>query len=156
VQEVVMDSQGPDSPAPTPATTDTAEAPVGGGRSSRVRLSTEQERELARLYAETRTPPADLARRFGVSQTSVMRIARRHGGTRGGSRRSRGSATTSRPTRAVRRRATTSPTTSATQPGRRFRVRFLAEQVVEAADMRDAVARAEALGAVEISSIALE
>jgi hypothetical protein len=35
-------------------------------------------------------------------------------------------------------------------------VRFLAEQVVEAADVRQAVARAEALGAIEISSISAE
>jgi hypothetical protein len=35
-------------------------------------------------------------------------------------------------------------------------VRFLGEQVVEAADMRDAVARAGALGAVEITSVTAE
>jgi transposase-like protein len=155
-----MDDQAPESPAASSGTTgtDAARVPPGGGRSARARLSAEQERELARLYAETRTPAAELARQFGISQTSVMRIAQRHGATRGGRGGGRGSTTTGAAARRARPRAHTAPpgTGSSARPRRRFRVRFLTEQVVEAADLRQAVARAEALGAVEISSITAE
>jgi hypothetical protein len=39
---------------------------------------------------------------------------------------------------------------------RRFRVRFVAEQVIEAEQIRVAIDRVEALGATEITSIARE
>jgi transposase-like protein len=153
----MMDNETAESPSTMSATTATAEVPPGGARSRRARLSAEQERELARLYAETRTPAADLARQFGVSQTSLMRVAQRHGATRAGRRGGRAAAATGAAARRARPRTRTAPpTTGSVQPRRRFRVRFLAEQVVEAADMRAAVARAEALGAVEISSITAE
>jgi hypothetical protein len=43
------------------------------------KLTDEQEREVRRLYAETTAPLGEIARRFGFSQTSVARIAQRHG-----------------------------------------------------------------------------
>jgi transposase-like protein len=155
----MMDIQAPDLSSSTSVTADTAPVPQAGGRTAR-RLSAEQEQELARLYAETRTSAADLARQFGISQTSLMRIAQRHGATRGGQRRGRGSAAAGAGTRRAGPRASAArqprAASPATQPRRRFRVRFVGEQVVEAADIRQAVARAEALGAVEISGITAE
>ncbi len=43
------------------------------------KLSDEQEREVTRLYAETPTPLVEIGQRFGIGQTSVARIAQRHG-----------------------------------------------------------------------------
>jgi hypothetical protein len=146
-----MDQEAADSQSATSATGEPARAAASGGRTAR-RLSAEQEHEVARLYAETRTPAADLAHRFGISQTSVMRIAQRRGGQQAGGRtRGVGGAT-----RGAKGRASSTRAMAALQAERRFRVRFLAEQVVESADVRQAVARAEALGAIEISSIIAE
>ncbi len=50
------------------------------------------------------------------------------------------------------------PAAQATRGGarRRFRVRFFAETVVEADDLRDALGQAEALGATDITGIVQE
>jgi transposase-like protein len=141
-----MDKQADDSPS---GTANRAPAPSRGG--SGRRLSAEQEQELARLYAQTRTPAAELARQFGISQTSLMRIAQRHGATRGRSRRSSEATPTTTTTTTRSRRSSSHGATR--QATRRFRVRFTAERVVDADDMRQAVAQAEALGAIEITSI---
>ncbi len=45
----------------------------------RRKLSDEQEREVTRLYAETSTPTAEIARRFGIAESSVFRVTQRHG-----------------------------------------------------------------------------
>ena len=64
------------------------------------KLSDEQEVEVTRLYAETNTPIADIAGRFGIGESSVYRVAQRHGaslrgrttsGESGGGTRSAGS-----------------------------------------------------------------
>jgi hypothetical protein len=56
----------------------------GSGEERRVfppprKLSDEQEVEVTRLYAETNTPIADIAGRFGIGESSVYRVAKRHG-----------------------------------------------------------------------------
>jgi hypothetical protein len=43
------------------------------------KLSDDQEVEVTRLYAETNTPIADIAGRFGIGESSVYRVAKRHG-----------------------------------------------------------------------------
>ena len=43
------------------------------------KLSDAQEVEVTRLYAETNTPIADIAGRFGIGESSVYRVAKRHG-----------------------------------------------------------------------------
>ena len=48
------------------------------------------------------------------------------------------------------------PPTSGGSTGRRFRVTFVGERVVEADNIRDAITQVEALGATEITSIARE
>ncbi len=151
------------------------------------KLSDEQERELARLYSETRTPTSEIARTFGISETSVARVAQRHGATlrrRGrvpgsggatgsssngatsapaassGSSRASSSSTSTRATPSTRgRRAGASTTRAASTSSatrQRFRISFRGERVVEATDMRAAIAQVEAEGATEISSISVE
>ena len=55
---------------------------VGAAKRSfplRGKLSEAQEREVTRLYAETTTPVSEIRRRFGIAESSVYRVAQRHG-----------------------------------------------------------------------------
>lgn len=166
------------------------------------KLTDEQERELTRLYAETSTPTAAIARTFGISEVSVGRMAQRNGAVprrRGAARASapdreaagarssraaeaesvgqasnrrgrqrRADASETRPNRrrqharsdggAAAPQETVSGPKAAAQAGdpggrRRFRIRFFAETVIEAQDMRDALRQAEALGATDVTDI---
>jgi hypothetical protein len=85
-----------------------------------------------------------------------MRIAQRHGARRGGQQAGGRTRGVGGATHGAKGRASSTRAVAAPPAQRRFRVRFLAEQVVEATDVRRAVARAEALGAIEISSIIAE
>jgi transposase-like protein len=139
------------------------------------KLNADQEREVARLYAETPTSIADLARQFGISDSSVYRVIQRHGVKRrrtGGGRPSGGgrrSAATGGTRRAAGRRTGQASRRRGGQPAaarsasagrdsgrRRYRVTFVAEAVVEADNVRDAVAQAEARGATEITAVTHE
>jgi transposase-like protein len=53
--------------------------PKRRGRSPLRKLSDEQELELTRLYSDTETAVPEIARRFAVGESSVYRIAQRHG-----------------------------------------------------------------------------
>jgi len=79
---------------PTPATppaepTDTVAAPspedhpvtAPRRRGAKPKLSSDQVQELLHLYAGT-TPPRDIARQFGIAESSIYRFARIHGVTR--------------------------------------------------------------------------
>src|SRR5437763_12075267 len=46
---------------------------------SRRKLSEDQEREVTRLYSETETPVSEISKRFGIGESSVYRVAQRHG-----------------------------------------------------------------------------
>jgi hypothetical protein len=48
-------------------------------RATRRRLSPEQQREMARLYAEGTTPTAEIRTRFGIGESSLYRIVQREG-----------------------------------------------------------------------------
>ena len=151
------------------------------------KLSDDQERELARLYSETRTPTSEIARTFGISETSVARVAQRHGATlrrRGrvpgsGSSSSNGATNTAPAAAASSSRSSGSSSSSSSRgtqstrgrrqgsgsrggsntsstPRQHFRISFRGEQVVEATDMRAAIAQVEAQGATEITSITVE
>src|SRR5438067_13897468 len=50
-----------------------------GATGSRRKLTEEQEREVTRLYAETETPVSEISKRFGIGESSVYRVAQRHG-----------------------------------------------------------------------------
>ncbi len=175
------------------------------------KLSDDQEREVTRLYAETGTPLAEIARRFGIGQTSVSRIAQRHGATLRTPPLTRSSANgtpvpsdaalgpsrtveaevrptepqaTSRPTPGdgprpdetlIRRRRSprvkhagpARPTAragsvatglrpatgAASGTRRRFRITFVAEQVIQARTILGALKQAEARGATDVTSI---
>ncbi|MDQ6675527.1 MAG: hypothetical protein M3069_33160 [Chloroflexota bacterium] len=182
---------------------------TGPKRVSR-RLSEDQESEVTRLYAETPSPLANIARRFGIGQTSVSRIAQRHGATLrtpsltrssanrtlvpsdaalgssntadaevsptepqatarptpGGvprpdetlTRRRRSGVKHAAPTRATARKGSgaaglrpATGTVSGTQ--RRFRITFVAERVVKARTILDALHQAEARGTTAVTSI---
>jgi transposase-like protein len=48
-------------------------------RSPRRRLSPEQQREVARVYAETSAPTSEIRKRFGIGESSLYRIVQRQG-----------------------------------------------------------------------------
>src|SRR5919202_3160135 len=50
-----------------------------GAAGTRRKLSEEQEREVTRLYSETDTPVSEISKRFGIGESSVYRVAQRHG-----------------------------------------------------------------------------
>src|SRR5438445_7714825 len=71
-----------------------AESQGAGGTGTRRKLSEDQEREVTRLYAETETPVSEISKRFGIGESSVYRVAQRHGAALRGR-----TATTSAPSR---------------------------------------------------------
>src|ERR1700720_1115824 len=50
-----------------------------GATTTRRKLSDAQEREVTRLYAETETPVSEISKRFGIGESSVYRVAQKHG-----------------------------------------------------------------------------
>jgi transposase-like protein len=50
-----------------------------GTTGTRRKLSDQQEAEVTRLYAETDTPVSEISKRFGIGESSVYRVAQRHG-----------------------------------------------------------------------------
>jgi transposase-like protein len=48
-------------------------------RATRRRLSPEQRREVARLYAEGALPTSEIRKRFGIGKSSLYRIVQREG-----------------------------------------------------------------------------
>src|SRR6266496_1598113 len=50
-----------------------------GAGTTRRKLSDQQEREVTRLYAETETPVSEISKRYGIGESSVYRVAQRHG-----------------------------------------------------------------------------
>ena len=142
------------------------------------KLTDEQELELTRLYSGGETSVPQLARRFGVGESSVYRIVQKHGAALRGRRPEAGaapkagaagpggrSAAGSRAGQvrggsgAGRQQRSAAPTAADTGAGtpaggvRRFRVVFVAEVVVEAATIREAIAKAEGLGATDVTSV---
>src|SRR5438270_1282401 len=86
-----------------------------GATGSRRKLTEDQEREVTRLYAETETPVSEISKRFGIGESSVYRVAQRHGAAlRGRSTTSAARSTTARP----RAAAATAAKPAATGPGR--------------------------------------
>jgi transposase-like protein len=181
----------------------------------RRRLNEEQEREVTRLYAETTMPVPEISKQFSIGESSVYRIAQRHGaGLRGRiaapatpptaapkaprvSRRAKAAAPVApvatpptngrRRPRAATAQATATPTRrrsapavvtrraalravvtpavkrtrSVRQPAApvaggallRFEIRFHAETVLQAADVRAALRQVESLGATDVIAI---
>jgi hypothetical protein len=167
-----------------------------GGVPSTRKLTEAQEQEVTRLYAKTTTPVAQIARSFKIGESSVYRVAQRHGASlrgktttpkRGSSMpkastgtrrrsvkttraRSNGTIaaasarTASRTTRgatkhraaASSKRSTTTSAVARVQPmngQQRFRIRFLAERVIGATSLADALRKAKTLGATDVTSV---
>ena len=147
-------------------------------RRTRRRLSMDQQREVARLYAGTTTRTSEIRKRFGISDSSLYRIVQRQGvplrgrggpSTRTGARTSAAQPRAALATppahsrageRAPARRAvpSTGRRTASARAGSRsqFRIQFRGERVIQAHDVREALRRAESLGAIEVTAVTRE
>ena len=137
------------------------------------------------LYGDTTMPVSEIARKFGIGESSVYHLAQRHGAARtrpgahaatsaakppetwstaavAGARareRPRGaSAWEAAPTAALAQQEFGPSGARARLRLRgatlgRFRVRFLTERVVQARDIRDALRKAEAFKAIEVTAV---
>jgi transposase-like protein len=86
-----------------------------GTAGTRRKLSDQQEAEVTRLYAETDTPVSEISKRFGIGESSVYRVAQRHGAALRGRTATSG---TSKP-RATASAAAATPVAATRTPGRR-------------------------------------
>src|SRR5207253_9536953 len=73
-----------------------------GAGTTRRKLNDQQEREVTRLYAETETPVSEISKRYGIGESSVYRVAQRHGAKLRGRSTTTSGATATRATRATR------------------------------------------------------
>jgi transposase-like protein len=133
-------------------------------------LTPEQQREIARLYGETGSPIAEIRDQFGIGESSLYRVLQKQGVAL----RGRGTpaviavvtgglptAPAPRPRGRPRGAASVGPRvrgasrTAVTQDGAapQFRVRFKAQRVFDARDIRDALRQAAVLGATEIVEV---
>ena len=76
--------EGTIAPAPSPPAGSTSLKQLEADEAQRViptrrKLGDEQERELTRLYADTTMPVSEIARMYGIGESSVYRVAQRHG-----------------------------------------------------------------------------
>ena len=140
----------------------------------RRRLTQDQQREIARLYAQTETPTPEIRALFGLADSSLYRVLQRQGvslrgraSAPGGSptttaRAKPGTETQSRrgPARnASRRRVSTAEIQDGALPrsgAHQFRVRFTLERVFDARDIHDALRQAQSLGATDVEAITRE
>jgi hypothetical protein len=140
---------------------------VTDARQRRRRLSLDEQREIASLYAAGTMDTSEIRTRFSIEASSFYRILKRQGvPLRGrshlpekrGSPRSALASTPSSRTRTARRVTPSTATGDAVDNHRRqnYRIAFHAERVFEAASIRDAIRQAEAAGATDIASIARE
>jgi transposase-like protein len=146
--------------------TDATGMPVDSAPSRRLRLSEDQQRQIAQLYAQIGASVADIRQRFGVGEPSVYRVLQKHGvplrgrATAGSDTRPSENAvaqqegTTTRKSRTnVRRPAPTAHGGSPNNGAIDFRVEFRVERTIDAVDIRDALRQTDALGATEIAEI---
>jgi len=147
-------------------------------RATRRRLSPEQQREVARLYADSAIPTSEIRKRFGIGESSLYRIVQRQGvPLRGRAAATQEPAPSRAQATSVQRRvpasavtgvsrgggrgrvsqATSSADRWASAPGsggrRQFRIQFQAERVIQAQDIWDALRQAESFGAIEVTAL---
>jgi transposase-like protein len=154
-------------------------------RAARRRLSPEQQREVARLYAEGTLPTSEIRKRFGIGEPSLYRIVQRQGvplrgraaatpepapprtqAPHGGRGRSSTANGAQAPAGRSRVAVGAAPTGSSRRGGRgrasrasgrgQFRIHFRGERVIQARDIRDALRQAESLGPVEVTGVIRE
>jgi transposase-like protein len=141
----------------------------------RRKLSDEREQELTRLYTDTTMPVSEIARTLGIGESSVYRVAQRHGAALRGRQTPPGAPPAQPATSGARAlpgaRAARTAALAHTERGPsgararlragggtlgRFRIRFLAELVVQARDIQDALRQAESLEAIEVTAVTRE
>src|SRR6266851_2543738 len=76
--------EGANAPAPSPPAGSSTVERLEANATKRViptrrKLGDEQEGELTRLYADTTMPVSEIARMYGIGESSVYRVAQRHG-----------------------------------------------------------------------------
>jgi len=76
--------EGANATAPTPPVGATTVTRLETNEAQRIlptrrKLSEEQEGEVTRLYADTTMAVSEIARKFGIGESSVYRLAQRHG-----------------------------------------------------------------------------
>src|SRR6266852_8472997 len=76
--------EGANAPAPSPPAGSSTVERLEANEAKRViptrrKLGDEQEGELTRLYADTAMPVSEIARMYGIGESSVYRVAQRHG-----------------------------------------------------------------------------
>jgi transposase-like protein len=134
-------------------------------RGRRVRATSDQQRDIARLYAEGSLSTSEISNRFGIAESSLYRILHRHGvalrgRSKSSSRQQEPVASTRSPMPATLRRGRRSAAGAATSAPDsrlyRYRIEFEAVRVLEAGDIRDVVRQAEGLGATSITAISRE
>jgi len=205
--------EGANAPTPSPPAGSTSVKQLEADEAQRViptrrKLGDEQERELTRLYADTTMPVSEIARMYGIGESSVYRVAQRHGAAlrgrqtppgapqakpatsgarvRPGARAAAsvakppetastpavaGAPARVRPRDANAREAAPTAALAHTERGPsgararlrargatlgRFRIRFLAERVVQARDIQDALRQAESFEAIEVTAVTHE
>ena len=137
--------------------------------SRRPRLTPEEQREIARVYTDENASPAELRTRFGIGDSSLYRLLQKQGVTLRGRSASvpqarkavGGRLGAARNTSRGRARSGTGkvlpgaqvPLRSVKDASSQFRVTFSAVQIVRAANIRDALHHAEALGATDVLEI---
>ena len=153
-------------------TTDATDTAATSG--VRRRLTPDERREIARLYAEADASTADIRAKFGISDPTLYRVLQRQGiplRRRGGGQSAPAPAATSnghapaeaaprvaaavaaRPRRTVARAESVAASSDAAT---QFRIEFRGERVFNAADIEDALRQAKALGVVDIVAITRE
>ena len=147
-------------------------------RPARQRLSVDQQREVARLYAGTTTRTSEIRKRFGISESTLYHIVQHQGvplrGRSGSSTGTGAQIATAQPhaavatppahsrggERAPARRAVPSTgrrTASARAASRsQFRIQFRGERVIQAHDIREALRQVESLGAIDVTAVTRE
>jgi transposase-like protein len=204
--------EGANAPAPSPPAGSTTVSRLEANEAKRVfptrrKLSDEQEREVTRLYADLTMPLSEIPRMFGIGESSVYRLAQRHGAALRGRQTPAGTPpaepaaagarvrTRARVAPAAKPPETRAPPEMAGAPARvrprdtsareaeptaarahtdrrpygararlrargatlgRFRIRFVAERVVQARDIRDALRQAESFDAIEVTAVTHE
>jgi hypothetical protein len=143
----------------------------GAGRRSRLTLN--QQREIARVYAETTATTAEIRQQFGVGESSLYRLLQKQGvplrrqaveaaGSKAVRSERNGINEPAVRTRmsisragssALRARAARTDARKSNRAAGQFRIEFRAERVYEAADVRDALRQAEASDTVDIVEI---
>jgi hypothetical protein len=103
----------------------------------------DEQREIAELYADGKTPMSEIRERFAISDPSIYRVLKQQGVPSRGRLPSRGAESSSADNAGVK----------TSSKSRHFRVHFDGEFIVYAADVSEALRKAEQLGQSSITVV---